>query len=135
MEVKKIAVIGAGNMGHGIARTCAVHGFEIFMTDKNPEATEAGVRTIAEELKKYFVGKGRMTEAQSSEVLKRLHGVTNLAEAVRSGDQEKRVFRTGPPLSNPCHPGQQYLLSEYHRAWKRHPKAGQGHRHALFQSS
>jgi 3-hydroxybutyryl-CoA dehydrogenase len=86
MEVKKIAVIGAGNMGHGIARTCAVHGFEVLMTDKSTEALEAGVRLIAQELETHFVAKGRMTEAQSFEVLHRLHGITGLAEAVKDAD-------------------------------------------------
>jgi 3-hydroxybutyryl-CoA dehydrogenase len=86
MEVEKIAVIGAGNMGHGIARTCAVHGFEVLMTDKNHKAVESGVKMIEEELKKYFVGKGRMTQDQSFEVLKRLHGVTGLADAVGEAD-------------------------------------------------
>jgi 3-hydroxybutyryl-CoA dehydrogenase len=86
MEVKKIAVIGAGNMGHGIARTCAVYRFEVFLMDNNPEALQAGVRTIEEELRKYFLAKGRMTEAQFSNILKRLHGTTNLAEAVGEAD-------------------------------------------------
>ena len=86
MEVKKIAVIGAGNMGHGIARTCAVHGFEVFMTDTNPEALQTGMRTIEEELKRYFVAKGKMTEVQFSEVLKRLHGTTSLSETAGDAD-------------------------------------------------
>lgn len=86
MEVRKIAVIGAGNMGHGIARTCAIQGFEVFMMDNSSEALQNGVRGIEEELKRYFVAKGRMTEAECSEVLKRIRGTTNLAAAVDDAD-------------------------------------------------
>ena len=86
MEVNKIAVIGAGNMGHGIARTCAVHGFEVFLMDKSPEAMRAGVNNIEEELKRHFLAKGKMTEDQLSQVLNRLHGTTDLKEAVADAD-------------------------------------------------
>ena len=86
MEVKKIAILGAGNMGHGIARTCAVHEFEVHMMDENTAALEAGMVTIEEELGKHFVAKGRMTREQASAILKHLHGTVNLEEAVGHAD-------------------------------------------------
>ncbi len=38
MEIKKIAVIGAGTMGNGIAQVCATNGFNVVMIDVDPQA-------------------------------------------------------------------------------------------------
>jgi len=86
MNVNKIVVLGAGNMGHGIARTAAVHGFEVSMTDERPDTLEWGMRTIKEEMEMYFVAKGKMTQSQASEILGRLHGTMSLKDAVADAD-------------------------------------------------
>lgn len=78
--------MGAGNMGHGIARTCAVHGFAVVMTDKYEKPLQTGINEIEMELKRYFLDKGRMTEPQIEEVLDRLQGTTCLEDAVNGAD-------------------------------------------------
>ena len=37
MEIKRICVIGAGIMGHGIAQLCATHGYEVNLVDMNED--------------------------------------------------------------------------------------------------
>ena len=86
MEVKKIAVIGAGNMGHGIARTSAVHGFEVLLTDENPEAIKRSLKTIEDQIHKYFVSKGKMTAEEGSAVLNRLKARDKLEDAIVDAD-------------------------------------------------
>ena len=86
MEIKKIAVVGAGNMGHGIARTSAVHGFEVLITDENREALEKCFKAIEEEIQKYFVSKGKMTPEEGSAVMSRLKAKEKLEDAIVEAD-------------------------------------------------
>ncbi len=46
MEIRKIGVIGAGQMGSGIAEVAITSGFETLMRDVNQEAIEKGKRRI-----------------------------------------------------------------------------------------
>ena len=46
MEVKKIAVLGAGAMGHGIAQICAQAGYQVNLRDIKDEFVEAGISKI-----------------------------------------------------------------------------------------
>ena len=41
-DIKNIAVIGAGNMGHQIAMLCAIHGYKTVCTDINDETSRSG---------------------------------------------------------------------------------------------
>ena len=86
MEVKNIAVIGAGNMGHGIARTAAIHGFQVSITDKDSNALREGIHSIEHDIEKHFVAKGKMTGEQASEVRKRLRTAAKLEDAVSDVD-------------------------------------------------
>ena len=43
MEINKIAVMGAGAMGHGIAQLAAIAGFDVTMRDISEEFVEAGI--------------------------------------------------------------------------------------------
>ena len=69
-------------MGHGIARTCAVHGFEVTITDNDSDALKEGLHKIEQEIEKHFVSKGKMTDEQASEVLNLLHASATLGDAV-----------------------------------------------------
>src|SRR5437762_2606321 len=68
-QVKKIAVIGAGTMGAGIAQACAAAGFQVAMRDIEQRFVDGGFRRIREPLAKR-VEKGKIT------------GVVDLKEAV-----------------------------------------------------
>ena len=44
--IRTIGVIGAGQMGNGIAHVCALAGFDVVLNDVSPERLEAGIKTI-----------------------------------------------------------------------------------------
>ncbi|HDP26362.1 MAG TPA: 3-hydroxyacyl-CoA dehydrogenase family protein [Deltaproteobacteria bacterium] len=85
MEVNKIAVIGAGAMGNGIAQVGIMAGFTVAMHDIEQRFVDRGVNTIRESLAK-FVTKGKITDEQSKEALSLLQPTTNLKTAVENAD-------------------------------------------------
>jgi 3-hydroxybutyryl-CoA dehydrogenase len=52
LEIRKIGVIGAGQMGKGIAQICALSGFDVSLNDVNEERIAAGLKDIAAQLQK-----------------------------------------------------------------------------------
>ena len=52
MEIKKIGVVGAGQMGQGIAQTAAQSGFQVWVADQNKETSERGIQKIYFQLDK-----------------------------------------------------------------------------------
>ena len=68
MNVTKIAVVGTGAMGSGIAQTAAVAGYQVAMTDVIPEAVERARAGIARSVEK-LAAKGVITEAQKQAAL------------------------------------------------------------------
>jgi enoyl-CoA hydratase/3-hydroxyacyl-CoA dehydrogenase len=85
MEVKKIAVIGSGAMGSGIAQVGIMSGFEVAMQDIEQRFVDRGVEAIKDSLSK-LSSKGKISPAQADEMLKRLEATTDLASAVRDAD-------------------------------------------------
>jgi enoyl-CoA hydratase/3-hydroxyacyl-CoA dehydrogenase len=85
MEIRKIAVIGAGAMGHGIAQVAAMAGFEVTMRDIAPEFLERGMKNIQWSIGK-FVEKGRITQEEAEKALKRIKTTVSLEEAVKDAD-------------------------------------------------
>jgi len=80
-NVSKIAVIGAGTMGAGIAQACAAAGFQVSMRDIEQRFVDGGFRRIREPLAKR-VEKGKMTAAEVDGILTKIRGVVDLREAV-----------------------------------------------------
>ena len=86
MEVKKIAVLGAGLMGHGIAQVAAQVGkYEVCMRDIEQRFIDSGMTMIRESLQR-FVKKGQMNETQMNEILSRIHPTLDLKGAVSDAD-------------------------------------------------
>jgi len=80
--VTKIAVLGAGLMGHGIAQVAAqVGGFEVSILDINQDLVDKGMRMIGASLAK-FVEKGKLTAEQADATMRRIKPTLDLAEAV-----------------------------------------------------
>ena len=77
---KKVAVIGAGTMGNGIAQVFASHGVQTVLCDVNDAAVHRGIDAIAKSLDR-FVKKGTLTEAQKSETLGRIGKSTDVEGA------------------------------------------------------
>lgn len=61
MELKKVMVIGAGQMGSGIAQVMAAHGVEVVLRDIKQEFVDRGIKNIEKNLTR-SVEKGRITE-------------------------------------------------------------------------
>jgi len=61
LEIKKVGVIGAGQMGNGIAHVCALAGYEVFIHDADPDRIRAGIATINGNMARQ-VSKGLVTE-------------------------------------------------------------------------
>ena len=63
MTITKIGVIGAGQMGNGIAQVCAVAGYKVTMVDIIPEQLEKAKKTIEGSVNKLH-SKGKLTDEQ-----------------------------------------------------------------------
>jgi len=85
MEVKKIAVLGAGLMGHGICQVAAQFGYEVNLRDIEQRFVDNGMQMIKASLQK-FQAKGQLTEGQVNEILSRIHPTVDLKEAVSDVD-------------------------------------------------
>jgi len=85
VEIKKIAVIGAGTMGHGIAQVCAAREFEVAMRDVAEDAVERGLAAIDKNLER-LVAKEKMSAADKRAVMERITTTTDLAAAVSDAD-------------------------------------------------
>jgi len=84
MEIQLIGVIGAGQMGSGIAEVSLASGYKTFMRDVTPEAVERGKKRIMTDLDKR-VQKGKMTAEEQKKILERLNTTTRLDD-LRSCD-------------------------------------------------
>lgn len=71
MAIERIAVIGAGQMGNGIAQVAATSGFSVVMIDINQEAVDRGMATIERSLSK-LVQKERLSQEDADAARARL---------------------------------------------------------------
>lgn len=78
-EIKKIGVIGAGTMGHGIAQICAVSGYDVTLVDITEELIQKGREKIALGLDK-MVSKGKLTPQEKDQALGRIRGTIDLKD-------------------------------------------------------
>lgn len=85
-EIKKIAVLGAGLMGHGIAQVAAQTGkYEVSMRDIEQRFVDNGMMMIRDSLGR-FVKKTLITDAEMNEILARIHPTIEMHEAVSDAD-------------------------------------------------
>ncbi len=78
MEIKKLGVVGAGTMGHGIAQVGIQSGFEVTLVDVAPAALARGTAAIEKGLAR-SVDKGRMSAEEKDAALARLAPAGELA--------------------------------------------------------
>jgi 3-hydroxybutyryl-CoA dehydrogenase len=82
MVVERMAVVGAGQMGSGIAQLGAVAGLEVFLADVTPELAHKGLEKIQAQLSKQ-VEKGKMSAGDRGAALARLHVAERLEDCSR----------------------------------------------------
>ena len=85
MEIRKVAVIGAGDMGHGIAQLFASNGFNVVLEDKYPEMLEKAKGRVAASLQRW-VDRGKITKEQAEATLSRISYTGDLSSAVAEAD-------------------------------------------------
>lgn len=86
-NIKQAAVIGAGTMGSQIAQLLSQVGrYSVTIYDLNDELISQGIRSIKENLQRYFVDKGQMTQAEMDEIVGRIKGKGDLSEVVKNAD-------------------------------------------------
>lgn len=81
--MKKIAVIGAGTMGNGIAHTFAQFNFEVNLIDISQTSLDKGMATITKNLDR-MVAKDSITEDEKTNTLNNITTYTNLEDGVKS---------------------------------------------------
>lgn len=84
-DIRKIAVIGAGNMGHQIALVCAIAGYQVTCTDIDA-GTLAKAEAFAQSYLPGRVAKGRLTQEQADNARANIRFEPDLAAAVRDAD-------------------------------------------------
>jgi 3-hydroxybutyryl-CoA dehydrogenase len=78
-DLKRMGVVGAGQMGRGIAQVAAGAGLEVTLCDTANELVDAAKARVAAPLAK-LVEKGKMTASEREGLLARIHPSTNLGE-------------------------------------------------------
>jgi len=81
----RLAVIGAGEMGHGIAELAALHGHDVTLRDVKEEFLDRGMERIRWSLGK-LVDKNQIGRSQMEDALGRIHVTLDLAHACRGAD-------------------------------------------------
>jgi len=85
MDVRTVAVIGAGTMGAGIAQVCAQTGWETRLYDAFPEGLQKGMDSIHTFWNK-GIARGKTTEQQKSEWSANLNSYEDMSKAVSDAD-------------------------------------------------
>lgn len=83
--MQKVAVIGAGTMGNGIAHVFAQHGFSVNLVDVSQPALDKALATISKNLDRQ-VGKGTITEEDKQKTISNLQTFTSVAAGVENAE-------------------------------------------------
>ena len=109
-EIRRIGIIGAGQMGSGIAHVCALAGFDIKLNDVSADRIKAGIATINGNMARQ-VSRKRISEDERQAALKRIapadkydafHDCDLVIEAATEKEAVKReIFKELVPVLNP----------------------------------
>jgi len=79
MQIEKIGIVGAGQMGNGIAHVCALAGYEIKLNDISQDALDAAITLIKSNLKRQ-VSRDKISEADQAAALARVSTTVTLGD-------------------------------------------------------
>ncbi len=85
MKIERIAVLGAGTMGHGIAHVSALAGYDVTLFDITDEAVERGLEQIRGNMDK-GVARGKLSAEAMEDGLARVSGTTSIEAAADGAD-------------------------------------------------
>jgi 3-hydroxybutyryl-CoA dehydrogenase len=110
MQIKKVGVIGAGQMGNGIAHVCALAGYDVGLNDVSKERIEAGLAVITGNLARQ-VKSNRICEAERASALARIKPVAGfegfsshdliIESAAENEDVKRKIFQALCPHLKP----------------------------------
>jgi 3-hydroxybutyryl-CoA dehydrogenase len=108
--IKRVGVIGAGQMGSGIAHVCALAGYDVVINDIDSQKIEDGLKVIDRNMSRQ-VSRGIVGELDKREAFARIKAATSLAElgevdiaieaATENEETKKAIFRALQPYLNP----------------------------------
>ena len=108
MDINTLGVIGAGQMGNGIAQVAAMSGMPVIMNDISTEFVQKGLANITKILTR-SVGKGKMTETEKESILGRISTSTDLKDMAAADfvveaatENETLKFKIFNDLDNIC---------------------------------
>uniref|UniRef100_UPI003516A49A 3-hydroxyacyl-CoA dehydrogenase NAD-binding domain-containing protein n=1 Tax=Roseovarius sp. TaxID=1486281 RepID=UPI003516A49A len=79
MDIRKIGVIGAGQMGNGIAHVMALAGYEVLLTDISQDALDRGIETITGNMDRQ-VSRGKVSAEDRDAAMARISTTLTLAD-------------------------------------------------------
>jgi len=110
VEIKKVGVIGAGQMGSGIAHVCALAGYDVWLSDISIDRIESGLASINGNLARQ-VQKGQVSEELRAETLDRISQAEDLdtltdadliiESAVENEQVKRKIFAQLCPILKP----------------------------------
>jgi len=109
-SIRTVGVIGAGQMGNGIAHVCALAGFKVLLNDTSLDRVKSGLATINGNMARQ-VGSGRIQEGERQAALDRIKAAPSYADladadlvieaAVEDEAVKRRIFAEICPLLRP----------------------------------
>ncbi|QDZ02987.1 3-hydroxybutyryl-CoA dehydrogenase [Nitratireductor mangrovi] len=110
MTIQTVGIIGAGQMGGGIAHVCALAGYKVFLHDISPDRIETGIATINGNMARQ-VTSGKLGEKERSDAMGRIAGAETLADlatcdlvieaATEDETVKRKIFAQLCPTLNP----------------------------------
>lgn len=110
VEIKKVGVIGSGQMGSGIAHVCAVAGFDVQLNDISRDRIQSGLASINGNMARQ-VSKGQLSEEERTAALSRIVAAESMDElgevdlviesAVENEQIKRKIFSQLCPLLKP----------------------------------
>ena len=109
-DIRTVGVVGAGQMGNGIAHVCALAGYEVLLNDADAGRIDAALDTIRTNLGRQ-VHKSIISQADMDAALKRIRGAAKydafdacdlvIESIVEQADAKKKVFADLHPVLKP----------------------------------
>ena len=79
MDIQKIGIVGAGQMGNGIAHVCALAGYDVILNDISQDSLDAAMTTVRKNLERQ-VSREKITQADQDATLGRISTTLRLPD-------------------------------------------------------
>ena len=142
-DIKTIGIVGAGQMGNGIAHVCALAGYDIILNDLSQDALDQGIATIEKNMMRQ-VARDLISVDEMKTAQARIQTVTDVAafdsidlaiEAATENREIKEKIFAGlcKVVPRPYRIGDQYIVNLGHPARFDNRSPGKIHRPALHE--